>query len=216
MVIELFNLKPYILIHIINNVTTFSQVFTKSGILLLTIKHLIMKKILLITGIFLGAFCYKTEAQLRFNVNIGLQPAWGPTGYDYVNYYYLPDLGVYYDVPRGSFVYFDMGRWNYAPVLPAWFGNYDLYHSYKVVVNDRNPWLRNNYYRAQYDNYRGRYQPVIRDNRDNRYYAANDRHDRDRNNFQRPNARDNRGNFGRDIDRRNDNRRNDRRDRDRH
>jgi hypothetical protein len=213
LVIELFTLKPFNLIHIINNVTTFSQVFTKNGILLLTIKHLIMKKILLITAIFLSAFCYKTEAQLRFHVNIGLQPAWGPTGYDYVNYYYLPDLGVYYDVQRGLFVYFDMGQWNFTPVLPARFGNYDLYHSYKVVVNDRNPWLRNDYYRNQYYSYRGRYQPEIRDNHDSRYYAANDRRDRDRNNFQRPDERDNRGNFGRDNDRRNDNRRDDRRDR---
>jgi hypothetical protein len=175
-----------------------------------------MKKILLITAIFLGAFCYKTEAQVRFNVNIGLQPVWGPTGYDYANYYYLPDLGVYYDVPRGLFVYFDMGRWNFAQSLPAWFGNYDLYHSYKVVLNDHNPWLRNDYYKAQYYSYCGRYQPVIRDSRDSRDFASNDHFDRDRNNFQRSDARNNHGNYGRENDRRIDNRRDDRRDHDRH
>ncbi len=213
MVIESGNLNPRYTFHIIYTVRTISQVFTKNGILLLTIKHLIMKKILLLSAIFLSAFCYKTEAQVRFNVNIGLQPAWGPTGYDNANYYYLPDLGVYYDVPRGLFVYFDMGRWNFNPSLPAWFGNYDLYHSYKVVVNDRNPWLRNDYSKAQYDNYRGRYQPVIRDNRDNRYYAENDRYDRDRNNFQRPDVRDNHGNFGRDNDHGNNSRKDDRRNR---
>ena len=34
--------------------------------------------------------------------------------------------------------------------LPARYGRYDLYHSYKVVVNDRDPWLRNSYYRSHY------------------------------------------------------------------
>lgn len=172
-----------------------------------------MKKILLISTICLGAFCGKTEAQLRFNVNIGLQPAWGPTGYDYVNYYYLPDLGVYYDVSRGLFVYFDLGQWNFSSVLPARFGNYDLYHSYKVVVNDRNPWIRNDYYRTHYNNYRGRYQPVIRDSRDTRYFASNDR---GRNNFQRSDAKYDRGNYARDNHRRSGNRRDNRKDRDRH
>jgi hypothetical protein len=133
-----------------------------------------MKKILLISAILLSAVWYKSEAQVSVNINIGRQPVWGPVGYDYVNYYYLPDLGVYYDVPRGLFVYFDFGRWNFAPSLPAMYGHYDLYHSYKVVINDRNPWMRNNYYYSHYRSYRGRYQPVIRDSRDNRYFAARD------------------------------------------
>ena len=131
-----------------------------------------MKKIILISAIILSAVCYKAEAQVSVNINIGSQPVWGPVGYDYVNYYYLPDLGVYYDVPRGLFVYFDYGRWNFAPSLPSRFGQYDLYRSYKVVINDRNPWMRNNYYRSHYASYRGRYQPLIRDSHDNRYFVG--------------------------------------------
>lgn len=131
-----------------------------------------MKKILLISALLLSAVCYKTEAQVSVNINIGRQPVWGPVGYDYVNYYYLPDLGVYYDVPGGMFVYFDFGRWNFAPSLPPRFGHYDLYHSYKVVINDRNPWMRNNYYYSHYASYRGRYQPIIRDSHDNRYFVG--------------------------------------------
>lgn len=30
--------------------------------------------------------------------------------YDEVNYYYQPDIDVYYDVPQGLFVYYDLGR----------------------------------------------------------------------------------------------------------
>jgi hypothetical protein len=137
-----------------------------------------MKKIFLIAAILISACSYKADAQVSVNINIGRQPLWGPVGYDYVNYYYMPDLDVYYDVPRGLFVYYDFGQWNFAASLPARYGHYDLYRSYKVVINQRDPWLRNSYYRGQYRSYRGRYQPLIRDSRDNRYYTARGRYDR--------------------------------------
>lgn len=175
-----------------------------------------MKKILLITAIIFSAVSFKANAQVSVNINIGRQPVWGPVGYDYVNYYYLPDLGVYYDVPRGLFVYFDLGRWNFAPTLPPRFGHYDLYHSYKVVINDRDPWLRNNYYRTHYYNYRGRYQPVIRDSRDNRYFSSRERYDWDRKNYRGPEIRENRGNYERNNGRGNEHGRDNRRDHDRH
>jgi hypothetical protein len=153
-----------------------------------------MKKIVLIIALLAGAYSYKADAQVRVNINIGRQPVWGPAGYDYVDYYYLPDYDVYYDVPRGMFVYFDLGRWNFAATLPPRYGHYDLYHSYKVVINSRDPWLRNSYYRSQYARYRGHYQPVIRDSRDGRYYAARQRYEQERYN----DRREDRGNYGRD------------------
>ncbi|MDE3214325.1 MAG: hypothetical protein KGM98_13915 [Bacteroidota bacterium] len=129
-----------------------------------------MKKILLLFSLFLVFSAQKTQAQLRINVNIGLQPLWGPVGYDYVDYYYLPDMDVYYDVPRGMFVYLDDGRWVFAAHLPPRYGHYDLYRSYKVVINRRNPWMDDDYYRDHYRGYRGRFQPVIRDSHDDRYF----------------------------------------------
>ncbi len=154
-----------------------------------------MKKILLISAIALSTFSYQAKSQVSVHINIGRQPVWGPVGYDYVDYYYLPDLDVYYDVPRGLFVYYDYGRWNFAASLPARYGRYDLYHSYKVVINDRDPWLRNSYYHSHYRSYRGRYQPVIRDSRDNRYFAARERYEHDRRDNDRHHDR---GNYGRD------------------
>lgn len=152
-----------------------------------------MKKIFLISVVLLNAVCYKAEAQVSVNINIGRQPIWGPTGYDYVNYYYLPDLDVYYDVPRGMFVYFDLGRWHFGASLPERYGRYDLYNSYKVVVNERNPWLRHTYYRSQYAGYRGRHQPLIRDSHDQRYFAGRERHEKERYNTRKP-VGNNRGN----------------------
>lgn len=178
-----------------------------------------MKKIFLISALLLSGFCYKAESQVRVNINIGRQPIWGPVGYDYVDYYYLPDMDVYYDVPRGLFIYYDYGRWNFAANLPARYGRYDLYRSYKVVINQRNPWLRDNYYRDHYRGYRGRSQMIIRDSRDDRYFAGregygrghddhysgrNDRHD-DRGDYRRDNGR---GNEGRDNGRGNGGRNN--------
>jgi hypothetical protein len=204
-----------------------------------------MKKLFLIFALFIGAMLYKAEAQIHVNVNIGNQPVWGPVGYDYVDYYYLPDLDVYYNVPRQQFVYFDFGRWIFAASLPSRFGQYDLFNTYKVVINERNPWLRNTYYRNQYRGYRGRQQSIIRDSRDQKYFVIRNHPEHDRfinnqrqNNNQRqqinnqrqqiPNnnrndvnrnyqnrGNDNRGNGNRGNDRGNDNRGNGNRGNDR-
>ncbi len=139
-----------------------------------------MKKLFLIFALFIGAMLYKAEAQIHVNVNIGNQPVWGPVGYDYVDYYYLPDLDVYYNVPRQQFVYFDFGRWIFAASLPSRFGQYDLFTTYKVVINERNPWLRNTYYRNQYRGYRGRQQSIIRDSRDQKYFVIRNHPEHDR------------------------------------
>ena len=68
-----------------------------------------MKKIIICVALFVSALFVKdAAAQVRFNVNfnIGSQPVWGPIGYDYVEYYYLPDIEVYYYVPTlSSFIY---------------------------------------------------------------------------------------------------------------
>ena len=52
-------------------------------------------------------------AQIDVNINLGSQPVWGPTGYDYVEYYYLPDIEVYYSVPKNRFYYYENNKWKY-------------------------------------------------------------------------------------------------------
>lgn len=114
-----------------------------------------------------------SQAQVSVNINIGRQPLWGPTGYDYAGYYYMPDIDAYYSVANQQFIYMDAGRWIFNASLPGRYRNFDLYNGYKVVINDRDPWLRNDYYRNQYWGYRGRHgQGIIRDSRDYRYYQV--------------------------------------------
>lgn len=130
-----------------------------------------MKRLVLLglLGI-MGWMPYQAAAQVRINVNIGSQPLWGPTGYDYVNYYYLPDVECYYDVPRRQFIYMEGNRWHFSASLPSRYRGYDLYNGYKVVVGSYRNFSHDRVYYSKYRNVRS--QPVIRYSNDSRYYAV--------------------------------------------
>jgi hypothetical protein len=93
--------------------------------------------LLLVSGL---ACCKEVNAQARLNieVNISDQPAWRLPGYDYVEYYFFPEIDCYYDVPQHQFVYFSDGHWIFSPSLPTRCRDYDLYSGYKVVINRHN------------------------------------------------------------------------------
>jgi hypothetical protein len=90
---------------------------------------------LIITGMAL-CFAGAVQAQVSVNVNIGSPPQWGPAGYSDVQYYYLPDVEAYYDVPSSRFIYYEQGVWVHRTYLPRRYRNYDLYGGYKVVMRD--------------------------------------------------------------------------------
>jgi hypothetical protein len=77
-----------------------------------------------------------TNAQVAVNVNIDLQPSWGPAGHPSVDYYYLPDIETYYDIRASRFIYFTKGKWIRSKYLPKQHRNYDLNKGYKVVLKD--------------------------------------------------------------------------------
>lgn len=130
-----------------------------------------MKKLILTAAIFFSCLSVKiARAQISLNINIGSQPDWGPVGYDHVDYYYLPDIDSYYDVTSHQYIYLNNNTWVRTSSLPSRFGNYDVYHSYKVVVNERTPWVHNDVIRQKYVSYKGRRdQVVIRDSKDVKY-----------------------------------------------
>ncbi len=106
------------------------------------------------------------------SLNVDRQPIWGPTGYDLVEYYYLPDMEVYYHVPQQRFYYLEGGSWISRSSLPARFKGYDLYRSYKVVVNEPTPYRNHNAYKVKYVSFKGRHdQQPIRDSRDAKYFV---------------------------------------------
>ncbi len=128
----------------------------------------------LVLTLFLWCASGTSNAQVSVSINFNLdsQPVWGPTGYDYVEYYYLPDIDVYYYVPQHRYYYYNNGRWRYSSNLPSRFGNYDFYNSYKVVINEREPWRNHENYREKYSSYKGRHdQQPIRDSRESKYFV---------------------------------------------
>jgi hypothetical protein len=132
-----------------------------------------MKKIIFFAAILFSCLTYKSaNAQLHISLglNIGSQPDWGPVGYDHAQYYYMPDIDTYYDVTNHQYVYYQNNVWVHAGALPPMYANFDLYHGYKVVVNQANPWTHAADYRTKYASFKGRRdQQIIRDSHDKKY-----------------------------------------------
>lgn len=147
----------------------------------------------------LSSFAVKVaDAQLKinFNLNIGSQPDWGPTGYDHVEYYYMPDIDAYYYVPGHQYVYLQNNAWIRSTTLPARYHNYDVYKGYKVVVNQPEPWRNQAAIRAKYGKFKGQHgkQPAIRDSRDSKYRNHWKGNNNNNNGHGNDHARPNRGN----------------------
>ena len=126
-----------------------------------------MKKLIIMVGLgwMIGLLNVHTaDAQhvtTIIHVNVDRQPAWGPVGYDYVEYYYIPELNIYFDVENELF-YYRYGRgWIESPYLPARYARYDFYSLYKVVLNDViDPWRYNRHHRRRYARYRYNYAQI--------------------------------------------------------
>jgi hypothetical protein len=119
---------------------------------------------LIVVGIFL-LVSNLMQSQVSINVNIGVPPPWGPAGYSNIEFYYLPDIQVYYDIRNSQFIYFHNGRWNRSSYLPSQYRNYDLYNGYKVVLRDyhgSHPYYYFNSHKAKYyKGYKGNPQKTI-------------------------------------------------------
>ena len=127
-----------------------------------------MKKLILSVVLFLAI----SGLQQAFaQVNITLQPKWGPVGYNYVNYYYLPDIETYYHVPTHRYVHQNpAGKWVYSNGLPATYRNYDLYNGYKVVINQPDAYKYHKDHKIKYIGYKGnKSQAIIKNSKDVKY-----------------------------------------------
>ena len=51
------------------------------------------------------------EAQVSVNINVGTPPVWAPAERVETQYYYLPEIDTYYDVPSERFIYVSQGNW---------------------------------------------------------------------------------------------------------
>ncbi|MCD8281717.1 MAG: hypothetical protein LUC22_00500 [Prevotella sp.] len=112
-----------------------------------------MKRLFILFAVCFTLFM-STPASAQINININIQPSWGPSGYDYAEYYYIPELNIYYDVANALFYYLSGNVWTGARYLPTKYKKYDLSSMYKVVMNDvSKPWLNNKEHKKTYKNY---------------------------------------------------------------
>lgn len=160
-----------------------------------------MKKLLLITAFIVSASAMNhLTAQVRFNVGINLGiPGWIPGGYAQSDYYYMPEIDAYYNVPQRQFVYFDGYNWVFGASLPSWYAAYDIYSGHRVPVYGSRPYLHADMYRERYAQYRTGYanrQPAYRQQVaiENHYQRYNPGYGREREDYRqegRGNDRDN-------------------------
>lgn len=113
-----------------------------------------MKKLLFIAAIGIASIATvpaaKAQVHVSVGLNLGARPDWGPVGYDRAAYYYMPDIGAYYDVPSDEFIYFDAGIWRRSHGLPPMYAGYDYRHGRTIVVNSASPWRHNDVYVGRY------------------------------------------------------------------
>ena len=135
-----------------------------------------MKKLILLFVLCSSGFlCQIATAQISFKINIGLQPAWGPVGYDHVEYYYLPEIETYYYVPTHEYVYLERDRWVTRSYLPLRYRNFDVYRTRKVVINEPRPYMHHKNYKIKYAKWDGRSdQHLIRDSHESKYLEIKD------------------------------------------
>jgi hypothetical protein len=134
-----------------------------------------MKTSLRLIAFLAASFLFNpSNAQVRICVwcglNMDVQPKWGPTGYDYVDFYYMPDIDAYYNVAQHQFICQKQGVWTATSSLPIRYGAFDLFKAHKVVINEETPYKRNDNFKADYASFKGQHdQAAIRDSRDPRY-----------------------------------------------
>ncbi len=81
-------------------------------------------------------FISASQAQVAVNVNLGTPPVWAPAERVATQYYYLPEIDSYYDVPAQRFIYPNNGKWVKAKKLPKYYSNYNLKGGKIVYLTD--------------------------------------------------------------------------------
>lgn len=112
-----------------------------------------MKKLKLILFGLLVLSATQFQAQVSINVQFGTPPVWAPANRVETQYYYLPDIDAYYDVPTANFIYVKNGRWFRSTALPYRYRNYNLRGGNVVYLTDyrgNSPYMYHKNHREKY------------------------------------------------------------------
>lgn len=98
-------------------------------------------------------FIATSQAQIDVKVNLGTPPVWAPANRVATQYYYLPEVDSYYDVPASRFIYAKNGTWVRSERLPARYSNYNLKRGKVVYLTDykgKTPYVFNKKHKVKY------------------------------------------------------------------
>ncbi len=134
-----------------------------------------MKKLVIITSLLVAALCNTSNAQVNNGNNVMTQPLWGPVGYDYVEFYYIPDIDIYYNVPGAQYVYLQKKKWVMVKDVPVKHKDFNFYSAHKVVMNEPKPYTNSRANKTKYAQYKGQHDQIaIRESHDQKYMAKED------------------------------------------
>ena len=123
-----------------------------------------MKKTLIISAIAISGLIYSSAKAQGLHIGLQLQ---GPARVEYTgepvqvdqapvfaddddDFYYLPDVGAYYDVDSQCYFYFNGYNWISAAYLPGEYRYYDWRNARRFEVRERRPFMRDDFYRERY------------------------------------------------------------------
>ena len=95
-----------------------------------------MKAIKIVIGAMLFFMTTGITAQVTVNVGPGTTPVWAREAPPKTQYYYLPDIETYYDVPAKRYIYFRNGVWTRSTSLPYRYRTYNLSKGRTVYLTD--------------------------------------------------------------------------------
>lgn len=98
-------------------------------------------------------FIASSQAQVSVNVNLGSPPVWAPVDRVETQYYYLPEIDTYYDVPSERFIYISNGNWIRSERLPARYSKYNLRGGKVVYLTDyrgNSPYVYHKQHKVKY------------------------------------------------------------------
>jgi hypothetical protein len=131
-----------------------------------------MKKLAILSAIALSGLIFNTaNAQLRVQVGLNVgpgrvvytqrpvvveEPVYQESTPVYEDgndddYYYLPDVGAYYDVTAECYYYNDGYNWISAAYLPGSYRNYDWRSARRYEIREQRPFFNNDIYRSRYN-----------------------------------------------------------------
>jgi len=115
------------------------------------------------------------SAQVSVNVNFGTPPVWAPADRVETQYYYLPEIDSYYDVPSARFIYIKNGKWFRSESLPYRYRNYNLRGGQVVYLTDyrgNSPYIYHAKHKEKYHS-NGNFKPEKKEKKENEHRENN-------------------------------------------